>query len=98
MSFKHTKCDLSAGVAKVDLPMLITQMEIRFFTLMGRIRKKASDIQYDNLTPEARMKSVSTMCCTGSDEFIHLSQQLAETTELLHTLYETSDRKIEINR
>ena len=96
--FKHTKCDLSAGEAKLDLEMLTKQMEIRFFTLTRRIAKKTSDIQNGSLDVAARRKTVSSMCCIGSDEFINLSQQLAETTELLHTLYETSDREIEIIR
>jgi len=92
----HTKCDLSAGKAKIDLEMLTKQVEIHFYTLINTIRQKTSDIQYNTLKEEDRRKSVSSMSSTGADEIIKLSKQLAETTELLHTLQETENRQIEI--
>lgn len=91
---KYTKCDLSAGLAKLDLEMLTKQMEIHFYGLMDKMRKKVTDIQYAVI--DQRGENVASMSSTGSDEVMSLAQNIAEVTELLHTLKETSDRKIEI--
>ena len=89
-----TKCDLSADKAKIDLDKLIKQIEIHFYSLVNQIRQKADKIQYAEI--EDRRENVSSMSSTGSNDFILLTKNLAETTELLHTLYESSERKIEI--
>lgn len=93
---KHTNCDLSADLAKIDLEKLTKQVEIHFYSLIGSIRQKTSEIQYKTLKKEDRIESVSSMSSTGSDELIKLSKNLAETAELLHTLQETEGRQIEI--
>ena len=93
---KYTKCDLSAASAKLDVEKLTKQTEIHFYSLMEKIRVKSTDIKNDSLTIDDRMSNVSSMSSTGADDFIRLSQSIAETTELLHTLYHTTDRKITI--
>ena len=93
---KNTKCDLSAGTAKLDIEKLTKQVEIHFYSIIDKIRQKASDIQYDTLKIEDRKNNVSSMSSTGADEFIQLSSNLAETTELLHTLYNSKEREISI--
>ena len=93
---KNTKCDLSAGTAILDIEKLTKQVELHFYSIIDKIRQKASDIQYDTLKVEDRKNSVSSMSSTGADNFIRLSKDLAETTELLNTLYNTKDRKISI--
>jgi len=91
---KKTNCDLSAGIAKLDLEKLTKQVEIHFYSLMEKIRRKSSSIINDSLKIEDRKDSLSSMSATGADEFTRLSESLAETTELLHTLYNTTDREI----
>ena len=92
----YTKCDLSAGIAKIDLEKLTKQVENHFYSLIEKIRQKASDIKYDTLRIESRKSNVSSMSSTGAEEFIRLSKSVAETTELLHTLYNAEDRKLSI--
>ena len=93
---KNTKCDLSAGLAKLDIDILTKQVEIHFYSLVGDIRRKASEIHPNTLNIEDRKRNVSSMSSSGADDFIRLSKNLAETTELLHTLYETTDREVEV--
>ena len=91
---ENTKCDLSAEIAIIDLEKLTKQIEIHFYSLVGKIRKKADAIQYADM--QDRRDNISSMSSTGAKDFINMSKNLAETTELLHTLYETSNRTIEI--
>ena len=91
-----TKCDLSAGIAKLDITTLTTQIERRFFSLAEQIRGKMNAIQVNCLTKEDRAKSVSYMVSVGSEELITIANDMAEVAELLHTLNESKDRKIEI--
>jgi hypothetical protein len=65
----NTKCDLSAGLAKIDLPMLTKQMEIHFYGLMDKMRKKVTDVQYDNMAIENRREALASMSSTGSKEY-----------------------------
>lgn len=95
---KHTDCDLSAGLAKIDLVKLTKQVEIHFYSLMNSMRHAASEIQYGNLTPEKRREALASMSSTGADSMIATANNIAEVSELLHTLYETSGRDIEIIR
>ena len=90
----NTKCDLSAGIAKIDIEKLTKQIELHFYSIVNKIRKKADIIQYANI--QDRRVNVASMSSTGAKDFIQLSKNLAETTELLHTLYESSERTIEI--
>ena len=92
----NTKCDLSAGIAKIDLEKLTNQVEIHFYGIVSKIRQKADAIQYAD--KEDRKDNISSMSSTGAKDFINMAKNLAETTELLHTLYEMSDREIEIVR
>jgi hypothetical protein len=92
-----TKCDLSAGEAKLDLVMLTKQMEIHFYGLMDKMRKKVTDIQYQ-IEPDQRKDNVASMSSTGSKDILNMAQNIAEVTELLHTLHETTDRVVEIVR
>ena len=93
---KHTKCDLSAGVAKLDLEKLTKQVQIHFYSLIDTMRKKMTDVQYDTVKIDNRKHALSSMSSTGADEVMDLAQNIAETSELLHTLFETNTRKIEI--
>ena len=92
----HTKCDLSAGIAKLDITILIRQTEVHYYSLLRKIQKQSSEILNNSLTQENREKKVSEMSAYGSNDMIRLANNLAETTELLHTLYECKERKIEI--
>ena len=93
---KHTKCDLSAGVAKLDIEKLTNQIEIHFYSLLDTMRKKVSAVQYDIAEKDSRKSALSDMSSTGADNLIVLAKNIAETTELLHTLQEATSRKIEI--
>jgi hypothetical protein len=92
----HTKCDLSAGLAKLDVAALIKQVEIHYFSTVEKMRNKMSELQMDII--HNRSNSLSSMSSTGSKQVQEWAQQIAETTEILHTLYESVDRKIEIIR
>ena len=94
---ENTQCDLSGGLAKIDLPMLTKQMEIHFYGLMDKMRKKVTDVQYQT-EPDKRKENVASMSSTGSKDILNMAQNIAEVTELLHTLNETTDRTIEIVR
>ena len=91
---EYTKCDLCADKAKIDIEKLTKQTELHFYSIVDKIRKKADNIQYANI--QDRRVNVASMSSTGAKDFIQLSKNLAETTELLHTLYESSERTIEI--
>jgi hypothetical protein len=91
---KHTKCDLSAGIANLDISELANQMEIHFYSLIRKMENKTSEILNNSLTEDDRKRTVSTMSCYGSDELIQLSEQIAKTAELLHTLQERKGREI----
>jgi len=93
---KHTKCDLNAGVAKLDLKKLTNQVEIHYYRLLDEMRKKMTDVQYDTTTIDNRKHALSSMSSTGADKVMALAKNIAETSELLHTLFETANRKIEI--
>jgi hypothetical protein len=93
----YTKCDLSAGKAKLDLEMLTKQMEIHFYGLIDKMRKKVTDIQYQT-DLDQRKDNVASMSSTGSKDILNMAQNIAEVTELLHTLNETENREIEIVR
>lgn len=93
---KHTKCDLSAGVAKLDLEKLTKQVELHFYSLMNRMREKVSAVQYDTVEINNRKHALSSMSSIGADEVMALAKNIAETSELLHTLFEATNRKIEI--
>lgn len=94
-----TKCDLSAGVAKLDLEKLTNQIEIHFFGTLEKMQKLVSDVRNDCLTPEGRAKGVNKMVAHGSDDVTRLAKQIGETAELLSTLNGAKEReKIEIIR
>ncbi len=95
---KNTKCDLSAGFAKLDLEKLTNQVEIHFFSLMEKMKKQTTNVLDNSLSKEDRKDSLLSMSAHGSDTVMRLSKQIAETTELLHTLYNTEDREIEVIR
>jgi hypothetical protein len=95
---EKTKCDLSGGLAKLDLQALTNQTEIHFYTILSSIEKKVQEVKYDTVTEKTRKDRVLSMVSTGSREIIRLTNRLAEVAEVLHTLYHTDDRKIEIVR
>ncbi len=95
---ENTKCDLSAGLAKLDLVTLTKQTEYYYYMLLDKMRKKVVGVQYDTTTLEDRKKTLASMSSTGSKDVMRLAQNIAEVTELLHTLYETAGREIEIIR
>ncbi len=95
---KNTKCDLSAGVAKIDLEVLTKQTENHFFSLIRKLEKRTNEVLNGSLNKKDRENTLSAMSAVGSDVMMSLTKQIAETTELLHTLYESTNRSIEIVR
>jgi hypothetical protein len=95
---QNTKCDLSAGLAKLDLQVLIRQTEIHYYSLLREMKSKTEDVLNDSLSFTNRKEALLSMSATGADTVSRLAEQIAETTELLHTLYNTDDREIEIIR
>ena len=95
---KNTKCDLSADLAKLDLVILTKQIEIHYYSLLEKMQNKVSEVREDSISFTNRKDALLSMAAHGSDTVKRLSEQIAETTELLYTLYNTEDRKIEIVR
>lgn len=91
---KNTKCDLSAGQAKLDITELTRQIELRFYSLVELLKTKTQNIMYNSLTEKDRKDTVSSMSCYGSDELLKISIEIAKTTELLYTLQEREGREI----
>ena len=92
----YTKCNLSADIAVIDLTILTKQVELRFYSLVNEIKTTTEKILHDTLKTDNRKENVFSMSVTGSNKLIELTKNLAETTELLHTLQETEEREIEI--
>ena len=95
---ENTKCDLSAGIAKIDLKVLTKQVEIHFYTILSQMETEISNARNNSLTLENRKDTLLSMASTGARAIQMLSKQLSETTELLHTLQNTDDREIEVIR
>ena len=93
-----TKCDLSAGKAKLDLVILTKQVEIHYYSLLEKMRNKMAEVRNDSMSFTNRKEALLSMASTGADTVLRLAEQIAETTELLYTLYNTTDREIEIVR
>ena len=93
-----TKCDLSAGLAKLDLTVLKKQTENHFYSLMREMEKQVKEVINESMTIEDRKEQLLSMTSHKSKSIIRLSNQIAEVSELLHTLYNTDDREIEIVR
>ena len=88
----YTKCDLSYGLAKLD----ITAIEKQLTTLLVMLANNMRDI----LSPHSIVKTdfkeqVSSFSCTGSRSLMLLSKHFAETAEVLHTIQESNTREIE---
>jgi hypothetical protein len=94
---KHTNCDLSAGLAELDLPMLTKQMEIHFYKQMEEVRKM-TEIIHNFSTPADKKERLLGMISHGSQSLLSAAQNIAETSELLYTLYDTDNREVEIIR
>jgi len=95
---EKTKCDLSAGLAKIDLSVLIMQTEIHYYSLLKQMKNKTEEVLNDSMSFTNRKDALLSMASHGADTVNRLAEQIAQTTELLHTLYNTKDRKIEIIR
>lgn len=93
---KYTKCDLDANTAKLDLAILTKQIEIHYYSLLEKMQNKVSEVRNDSISFTIRKEALLSMASTGADTVSRLAEQIAETTELLYTLYHTSERKIEI--
>ena len=91
-----TKCDLSAGIAKLDIDKVKEQIEIHYYSLVEKMEKKMSNIRNNSLTYENRREEISSMSATGANDVLRLAEQIATTTELLHTLNNKKDRTIKI--
>jgi len=94
----YTKCDLSAGQATIDTDILTKQMEIYYYSLMDKMRKKVTDVQYGNMNPNDRKSAVAGMSSTGSKDIINIANNIAEVTELLHTLQNLTDRTLTMTK
>ena len=93
---EKTKCDLSAGIAKLDLTVLTKQTENHFYSLMGQLGRKVNEITANSMKKEDRKEQLLSMAAHGAKGLCTLTDTIAEVTELLHTLYNTDDREIEI--
>jgi hypothetical protein len=94
----NSKCDLSADLAKIDLNILTKQTENHYYSLLRQLKQKTEEVLNDSLSFTNRKDALLSMSATGADTVQRLSEAIAETTELLHTLYNTKDRRIEIVR
>lgn len=92
---QHTKCDLSFGLAKLDIEMVKKHIEIHFHAQLDKMGKLVSNVRDNSLTEEDRQSQVSSMSAHGTDSMLMLAQTIAETTEILSTLYGTDCREIE---
>ena len=90
----HTKCDLSGDKASLDMETLRVQIERRFYSLVKQIEKKTSEVCICSLTEEQKKEVVFTMTVCGADHLLQLTQNLAETAELLHTLNNLNGREL----
>jgi len=95
---KTTKCDLSAGLAKLDLGKLTKQVEIHYYSLLEQMKNKMTEIKNNSISYDDRKEALLSMASHGADSVSRLAEQIAETTELLYTLYNTEDREVEIIR
>ena len=95
---QSTNCDLSAGLAKIDLVVLTRQTENHYYSLLRELKQKTDEVLNDSLSFTNRQEALLSMSAHGADTVTRLAQQIAETTELLYTLYNTKDREIEIIR
>ena len=95
---EKTKCDLSAGHAKLDLEILKKQIEIHFYSLLSEMETEVANVRNNSLTADDRKDALLSMASTGAKTIQRIADNLAETTELLHTLYNTDKREIEIIR
>ena len=93
---ENTKCDLSAGIAKLDIEALTNQVENHFYSLVSQMSEKTDKIRASCMTKEERKDTLLSMTAHGSKTIMQLSKQIAETVELLYTLYESGDRHVEI--
>jgi hypothetical protein len=91
-----TKCDLSAGIAKLDVKALTKQTENHFYSLITMMKNEVSDVRNNSLTEEQRKDALLSMVSHRSDLIKRLSEQIAETSELLYTLYNIDDRNVEV--
>jgi len=95
---EKTKCDLSAGIAKIDLAILTKQTEAHFYSLLSEMEIEVANVRNNSLTLEDRKGALLSMAATGAKTIQRIADNLAETTELLHTLYNTDEREIVIIR
>ena len=93
---EKTKCDLSAGTAKLDLTVLRKQTENHFYSLMGKLGRKVNEVTSNSMTEKDRKDQLLSMTAHGAKGLCTLTEQIAEVTELLHTLYNTEGREITI--
>ena len=89
-----TKCDLSAGIAKLDITELYEQLQRRLYNLTTLAKAKL-EIQVTALpTVKDTDKFAADFCCTGARCIKQLVYDIERTAELLHTIAETQDREI----
>ncbi len=94
---QHTKCDLSGEKAVIDLSAMTAQIEKRLYNLISTMNKKMSDVRENSFTIEGREKTVLSIVAHENETIIRLAKDIAETSELLHTLYNRGNgRKIEL--
>ena len=91
---EHTKCNLDADKASLDMTTLTVQTERRFYSLIRQIEKKTSEVGNNSMTEEQRKDAVFTMTVHGSQDLLRMTQDLAETAEVLHTLQSLKGREL----
>ena len=62
------------------------------------MKEKTEEVLNCSMSSVSRQESLLSMVSHGTATVRILFQQIAETTELLYTLYNTDDREIEIIR
>lgn len=93
---ENTKCDLSAGVAKIDFHVLVKQTENHYYGLLKQMQKQTGEVLNDSFKVENRKEVLLKMSAHGADSLKRLAEQIAETGELLYTLYNSDDREVEM--
>lgn len=79
-----TKCDLSAGIAKIDKVALIGRLNNHYLATIKKLRLRLVDYSDD----------ISSCSCLGKD-LEYMTKEIKRTAELLHTLIESdNDREI----
>ena len=90
----HTKCDLSAGVAKLDLTALQNTLQTAYFKAMNELRRECDVNGFESQTryTESLLEMVSHRHRSMELLMLHIGQ----VAELAYTVDRSGGKKIEI--